>query len=67
VRFWDLRRFCRACFGVAAASRGGCPPNRFRLKGTAPEPATIFGTATGLIALALSRIKRILPRGSRLQ
>jgi uncharacterized protein (TIGR03118 family) len=27
-----------------------------------PEPATIFGTATGLIALALSRIKRILPR-----
>jgi uncharacterized protein (TIGR03118 family) len=29
-----------------------------------PEPATIFGTATGLIALALSRIKRTL-RGSR--
>jgi uncharacterized protein (TIGR03118 family) len=28
-----------------------------------PEPATIFGTATGLIALAFSRIKRILPRG----
>jgi uncharacterized protein (TIGR03118 family) len=27
-----------------------------------PEPATIYGTATGLIALALSRIKRILPR-----
>jgi uncharacterized protein (TIGR03118 family) len=27
-----------------------------------PEPATIFGTAPGLIALALSRIKRILPR-----
>jgi uncharacterized protein (TIGR03118 family) len=25
-----------------------------------PEPATIFGTATGLIALALSRIKRTL-------
>jgi uncharacterized protein (TIGR03118 family) len=25
-----------------------------------PEPATIFGTATGLIALALSRIKRPL-------
>jgi uncharacterized protein (TIGR03118 family) len=32
-----------------------------------PEPATIFGTATGLIALALSRIKRTLPGGSRLQ
>jgi uncharacterized protein (TIGR03118 family) len=32
-----------------------------------PEPATIFGTATGLIALALSRIKRILPRSPRLQ
>jgi uncharacterized protein (TIGR03118 family) len=32
-----------------------------------PEPATIFGTATGLIALALSRIKRILPGSSRLQ
>jgi uncharacterized protein (TIGR03118 family) len=30
-----------------------------------PEPATIFGTATGLIALALSRIKRTL-RSSRL-
>jgi uncharacterized protein (TIGR03118 family) len=29
-----------------------------------PEPATIFGTATGLIALALSRVKRTL-RGSR--
>jgi uncharacterized protein (TIGR03118 family) len=27
-----------------------------------PEPATIFGTATGLIALAMARIKRILPR-----
>jgi uncharacterized protein (TIGR03118 family) len=27
-----------------------------------PEPATIFGTATGLIALALSRMRRILPR-----
>jgi uncharacterized protein (TIGR03118 family) len=32
-----------------------------------PEPATIFGTATGLIALALSKIKRTLPRRSRLQ
>jgi uncharacterized protein (TIGR03118 family) len=32
-----------------------------------PEPATIFGTATGLIALALSRVKRILPGRSRLQ
>jgi uncharacterized protein (TIGR03118 family) len=32
-----------------------------------PEPATIFGTATGLIALALSRIKRTLPGSSRLQ
>jgi uncharacterized protein (TIGR03118 family) len=32
-----------------------------------PEPATIFGTATGLIALAMSRIKRILPGSSRLQ
>jgi len=32
-----------------------------------PEPATIFGTATGLIALALSRVKRILPDSSRLQ
>jgi uncharacterized protein (TIGR03118 family) len=30
-----------------------------------PEPATIFGTASGLIALALSRIKRTL-RGSSL-
>jgi uncharacterized protein (TIGR03118 family) len=30
-----------------------------------PEPATIFGTATGLIALSLARIKRTL-RGSRL-
>jgi len=29
-----------------------------------PEPATIFGTATGLIALALSRVKRTL-QGSR--
>jgi uncharacterized protein (TIGR03118 family) len=26
-----------------------------------PEPATIFGTATGLIALALSRMRHILP------
>jgi uncharacterized protein (TIGR03118 family) len=32
-----------------------------------PEPATIFGTATGLIALAMSRIKRIRPGSSRLQ
>jgi uncharacterized protein (TIGR03118 family) len=32
-----------------------------------PEPATIFGTATGLLALALSRVKRILPGRSRLQ
>ena len=32
-----------------------------------PEPATIFGTATGLIALALSTIKRTLPHRSRLQ
>jgi uncharacterized protein (TIGR03118 family) len=32
-----------------------------------PEPATIFGTATGLLALALSRIKRTLPRRSPLQ
>jgi uncharacterized protein (TIGR03118 family) len=32
-----------------------------------PEPATIFGTATGLIALALSKIKRTLPRRSRVQ
>jgi uncharacterized protein (TIGR03118 family) len=32
-----------------------------------PEPGTIFGTATGLIALALSRIKRTLPRRSSLQ
>jgi uncharacterized protein (TIGR03118 family) len=32
-----------------------------------PEPGTIFGTATGLIALALSRIKRTLPRRSPLQ
>jgi uncharacterized protein (TIGR03118 family) len=32
-----------------------------------PEPATIFGTATGLIALALSRIKRILPGRSSLE
>jgi uncharacterized protein (TIGR03118 family) len=32
-----------------------------------PEPATIFGTATGLIALALLRVKRILPARSHLQ
>jgi uncharacterized protein (TIGR03118 family) len=32
-----------------------------------PEPATIFGTATGLIALALARVKRILPRRSSLE
>jgi uncharacterized protein (TIGR03118 family) len=32
-----------------------------------PEPATIFGTATGLLALALSRMKRILPGSSRVQ
>ena len=32
-----------------------------------PEPATIFGTATGLIALALSRVKRLLPGSARLQ
>jgi len=32
-----------------------------------PEPATIFGAASGLVALALSRIKRILPRSPRLQ
>jgi uncharacterized protein (TIGR03118 family) len=32
-----------------------------------PEPATIFGTATGLIALALLRTRRILPGTSRLQ
>ena len=32
-----------------------------------PEPATIFGTALGLAALALSRVKRNLPRSSRLQ
>ena len=31
-----------------------------------PEPATIFGTATGLLALALTRIKRILPHRSSL-
>jgi uncharacterized protein (TIGR03118 family) len=31
-----------------------------------PEPATIFGTATGLIALAMSRFRRILPRRSSL-
>jgi uncharacterized protein (TIGR03118 family) len=31
-----------------------------------PEPATIFGTATGLIALALTRMKRLLPRRSSL-
>ena len=31
-----------------------------------PEPATIFGTATGLIALALTRMKRFLPRRSSL-
>jgi uncharacterized protein (TIGR03118 family) len=35
-----------------------------RIDAITPEPATIFGTATGLIALALSRIKRTL-RGSR--
>jgi uncharacterized protein (TIGR03118 family) len=32
-----------------------------KIDANTPEPATIFGTATGLIALALSRIKRILP------
>jgi uncharacterized protein (TIGR03118 family) len=32
-----------------------------------PEPATIFGTATGLLALALSRMKRFLPGSSRVQ
>jgi uncharacterized protein (TIGR03118 family) len=31
-----------------------------------PEPATIFGTATGLITLALSRVKRLLPGSSPL-
>jgi uncharacterized protein (TIGR03118 family) len=30
-----------------------------------PEPATIFGTAAGMIALALTRIKRYLPGRSR--
>jgi uncharacterized protein (TIGR03118 family) len=35
-----------------------------RIDAIVPEPATIVGTATGLIALALSRIKRTL-RGSR--
>jgi uncharacterized protein (TIGR03118 family) len=35
-----------------------------RIDAITPEPATIFGTAAGLIALALSRVKRTL-RGSR--
>jgi uncharacterized protein (TIGR03118 family) len=35
-----------------------------RIDAITPEPATIFGTATGLIAFALSRIKRT-PRSSR--
>jgi uncharacterized protein (TIGR03118 family) len=35
-----------------------------RIDAITPEPATIFGTATGLIALTLSRVKRTL-RGSR--
>ena len=38
-----------------------------RIDAITPEPGTIFGTATGLIALALSRIKRILPGRSSLQ
>ena len=37
-----------------------------RLNVVTPEPGTIFGTATGLLALALSRMKRILPRRSTL-
>jgi uncharacterized protein (TIGR03118 family) len=38
-----------------------------KIDANTPEPATIFGTATGLIALALSRVKRISPGRSRLQ
>jgi uncharacterized protein (TIGR03118 family) len=31
-----------------------------------PEPATIFGTATGLLAFAFARVRRYLPSRSRL-
>lgn len=31
-----------------------------------PEPATIFGTAFGLVALALTRVRRVLQRSPRL-
>ncbi len=32
----------------------------------APEPSSIVGTATGLLALAFARVRRYLPRNSRL-
>jgi uncharacterized protein (TIGR03118 family) len=38
-----------------------------KINAITPEPATIFGTATGVIALALTKFKRILPGSSRLQ
>ncbi len=37
-----------------------------KLNAITPEPASIFGTATGLIALALARVRRYLPGRTRL-
>ena len=37
-----------------------------KLNAITPEPASIFGTATGLIALALARVRRYLPGRARI-